>query len=53
MTLTFNVRTVRMVAHGSLAHCKAAVIPLDTDLSGVLRRHVPGDSERNGREPSA
>ena len=34
MTLTFNVRTVRMDAHGSLAHCKAAVIPLDTDLAG-------------------
>jgi uncharacterized OsmC-like protein len=32
--LTFYVETVRVDAHGSLAHCKAADITLDTDLAG-------------------
>lgn len=32
--MTFHVETVRMDAHGSVAHCKAADITLDTDLAG-------------------
>jgi uncharacterized OsmC-like protein len=32
--LTFHVETLRLDAHGSLARCKSAEIPLDTDLAG-------------------
>ncbi len=32
--LGFHVETVRIDAHGSIARCKAAEIPLDTDLTG-------------------
>ena len=32
--MTFHVETVRVNAHGSVAHCKAADITLDTDLAG-------------------
>ncbi len=33
-SMTFAVNARRVDAHGSLAHCKAADITLDTDLSG-------------------
>lgn len=32
--MSFHVDTVRLDAHGSLSRCKAAEIPLDTDLAG-------------------
>ena len=32
--LTFHVETIRLGPHGSIARCKAAEIPLDTDLAG-------------------
>jgi uncharacterized OsmC-like protein len=32
--LTFSVKTERIDAHGSLAHCKDSSITLDTDLAG-------------------
>jgi uncharacterized OsmC-like protein len=32
--MSFHFETVRLDAHGSVARCKAAEIPLDTDLAG-------------------
>lgn len=32
--MAFHVETVRLGPHGSLARCKSAEIPLDTDLAG-------------------
>lgn len=32
--LSFHVAAVRIDAHGSLARCKQAEVPLDTDLAG-------------------
>lgn len=32
--LSFHVETFRLGPHGSVAHCKQAEIPLDTDLAG-------------------
>ncbi|PIX96931.1 MAG: osmotically inducible protein C [Hydrogenophilales bacterium CG_4_10_14_3_um_filter_63_21] len=41
--LTFHVETVRRDAHGSLARCKAAEIPLDTDLAGNPNAFNPAE----------
>jgi len=41
--MTFHVETVRVDAHGSLARCKAAEIPLDTDLAGNPNAFNPAE----------
>lgn len=41
--LTFHVETVRLDAHGSLCRCKAAEIPLDTDLAGRTDAFNPAE----------
>lgn len=41
--LTFHVETVRVDAHGSMAHCKAADITLDTDLAGRADAFNPAE----------
>jgi hypothetical protein len=41
--LTFHVETVRLDAHGSLARCKRAEIPLDTDLAGNPNAFTPAE----------
>jgi uncharacterized OsmC-like protein len=39
----FHVETVRIDAHGSLARCKQAEIPLDTDLAGNPNAFNPAE----------
>lgn len=41
--LTFHVESVRLDAHGSLARCKGAEIPLDTDLAGRADAFNPAE----------
>jgi uncharacterized OsmC-like protein len=41
--LTFDVRARRVDAHGSVASCKAATIPLDTDLAGSSDAFNPAE----------
>lgn len=41
--MTFDVATRRVDAHGSLASCKGATIPLDTDLAGRLDAFNPAE----------
>lgn len=41
--LTFLVESRRVDEHGSLARCKAAEIPLDTDLSGNPHAFNPAE----------
>lgn len=41
--ISFHVETVRLDAHGSLARCKAAEIPLDTDLAGNPNAFNPAE----------
>lgn len=41
--MTFHVETVRVDAHGSKAHCKAADITLDTDLAGRADAFNPAE----------
>jgi uncharacterized OsmC-like protein len=41
--MQFNVRTVRSDAHGSVAHCKEAVITLDTDMAGRADAFNPAE----------
>lgn len=41
--MTFHVETVRADAHGSMAHCKAAEITLDTDLAGRADAFNPAE----------
>ena len=41
--LTFYVETVRVDMHGSVAHCKAADITLDTDLAGRTDAFNPAE----------
>ena len=41
--MTFHVETVRLDAHGSLSRCKAAEIPLDTDLAGNPKAFNPAE----------
>ena len=41
--MSFHVETVRVDAHGSLSRCKAAEIPLDTDLAGNPHAFNPAE----------
>lgn len=41
--LTFNVTSRRLNSHGSEAHCKDAIITLDTDLGGRLDAFNPAE----------
>jgi len=41
--MTFHVETVRLDAHGSLSRCKAAEIPLDTDMAGNQNAFNPAE----------
>lgn len=41
--MTFHVETVRVDAHGSISRCKAAEIPLDTDLAGNRNAFNPAE----------
>ena len=41
--MTFDVATRRVDAHGSVASCKAATIPLDTDLAGRADAFNPAE----------
>lgn len=41
--LIFHVETVRVDAHGSVAHCKTADITLDTDLAGRADAFNPAE----------
>ena len=41
--LIFHVETVRIDAHGSVAHCKSAGITLDTDLAGRAGAFNPAE----------
>ena len=41
--LTFDVSARRVDAHGSIASCKAATIPLDTDLAGSTDAFNPAE----------
>jgi uncharacterized OsmC-like protein len=41
--MNFHVETVRIDAHGSLARCKQAEIPLDTDLAGNPNAFNPAE----------
>jgi len=41
--MSFHVETVRVDAHGSLSRCKAAEIPLDTDLAGNPNAFNPAE----------
>ncbi|BAN36890.1 redox protein, regulator of disulfide bond formation (plasmid) [Sulfuricella denitrificans skB26] len=41
--MTFHVETVRLDAHGSLSRCKAAEIPLDTDMAGNPNAFNPAE----------
>jgi uncharacterized OsmC-like protein len=41
--LTFDVSAKRVDAHGSVATCKSATIPLDTDLAGNTEAFNPAE----------
>lgn len=41
--MTFQVQARRIDAHGSLAHCKATDITLDTDLAGRIDAFNPAE----------
>jgi uncharacterized OsmC-like protein len=41
--MTFHVDAIRVDAHGSLARCKKAELPLDTDLAGNPERFNPAE----------
>jgi uncharacterized OsmC-like protein len=41
--MIFHVETVRIDAHGSVAHCKSADITLDTDLAGRADAFNPAE----------
>ena len=41
--MTFNVTSHRIDEHGSVARCKQAEIPLDTDLAGNLNAFNPAE----------
>lgn len=41
--MTFHVETLRIDAHGSLSRCKAAEIPLDTDMAGNPNAFNPAE----------
>lgn len=41
--MTFQVQARRIDAHGSLAHCKAADITLDTNLAGRIDAFNPAE----------
>jgi uncharacterized OsmC-like protein len=41
--LIFHVETVRIDAHGSVAHCKSADITVDTDLAGRADAFNPAE----------
>ena len=41
--LTFDVAAARLDAHGSIATCKSASIPLDTDLAGNADAFNPAE----------
>lgn len=41
--MTFHVETVRLDEHGSLSRCKAAEIPLDTDMAGNPNAFNPAE----------
>ncbi|BCB27352.1 OsmC/Ohr family stress-inducible protein [Sulfurimicrobium lacus] len=41
--MIFHVETLRVDAHGSLSRCKAAEIPLDTDLAGNPNAFNPAE----------
>jgi uncharacterized OsmC-like protein len=41
--MIFHVETVRVDAHGSISRCKAAQIPLDTDLAGNPNAFNPAE----------
>lgn len=41
--MIFHVETVRVDAHGSMAHCKSANITLDTDLAGRTDAFNPAE----------
>ncbi|WP_230370823.1 hypothetical protein [Paludibacterium denitrificans] len=41
--MTFRVQARRIDAHGSLAHCKAADITLDTNLAGRIDAFNPAE----------
>jgi uncharacterized OsmC-like protein len=41
--MSFHVETMRLDAHGSLSRCKAAEIPLDTDLVGNPNAFNPAE----------
>lgn len=41
--MSFDVETHRIDAHGSVARCKAAEIPLDTDLAGNRQAFNPAE----------
>ena len=41
--LTFDVAATRVDAHGSIATCKAATIPLDTDLAANADAFNPAE----------
>jgi hypothetical protein len=39
--MRFHVQARRVDAHGSMAVCKQAQMPLDTNLTGQMRRKTP------------
>ena len=41
--MTFHVETLRVDTHGSLSRCKAAEIPLDTDIAGNPNAFNPAE----------
>jgi uncharacterized OsmC-like protein len=41
--MSFHVETTRLGPHGSLARCKLAEIPLDTDLAGNPKAFNPAE----------
>jgi uncharacterized OsmC-like protein len=41
--MSFHVETTRLGSHGSLARCKLAEIPLDTDLAGNPQAFNPAE----------
>ena len=41
--MSFHIETLRVDAHGSLSRCKAAEIPLDTDLAGNPNAFNPAE----------
>jgi len=41
--MIFHVKTVRIDAHGSVAHCKSAEITLDNDLAGRTDAFSPDE----------